>query len=92
MNGWIGKVVGAALALAIMGIAGGITVFGQQQGIKKDVAANHEAATMCCDKAHKNETDIAVIGTKLGAFTDQYEKDQKRAADERKAILDAVKK
>jgi phosphopantetheinyl transferase (holo-ACP synthase) len=91
MNGWIPKVAVVATGLATAGVIGAIVAWGEQQGMKREVAANGEAAKECCTKAHENETNIAVIGTKLDGFKEQYEKDQVEAAKQRQAILDAVK-
>lgn len=89
LNGMLPKI---AAGLATAGIIGLVVLYGTQMGLARDVGTNGKKATECCTKAHENEKDIAIIGAKFDAFQTQYEKDQREAARQRKAILDAVNK
>ena len=92
MNGWIRAVAGGLATLVTLAIVGALGVWAQQGEIKKDVTANGKKAGVCCEKAEKNQNDITIVATEWRIFQIQYERDQRQAADDRKAILDAVKR
>ena len=87
MNSWLPKL---ATGLAIAGIAAALVAWGQQKEMGKDVESNKSATETALEKAEKNQNDITVIATEWRIFQIQYAVDQSRAADERKAILEAV--
>lgn len=58
LNGHIGKVLAAALSLAVLGIASSITVYGNQREIQQTTETNGSTAAEALARAHANEIKI----------------------------------
>ncbi|GAG51740.1 unnamed protein product [marine sediment metagenome] len=72
LNGWQGKLLGAALGLAVLGIVGGVAVYANQGRIEERVANVEEDADACCTEA--GEATKALI--RLETRFDGLEKNQ----------------
>ena len=87
LNGWMPRL---AIGLAIAGIVAGISAWGQQQGMARDVDANGKAAKLCCDKAYANENELTGVVTELRLLNETIKRDRNENRAAHKAIMDKL--
>ena len=77
LDGWQGKLLGAVLALAVLGIGSGIAVYANQGRLDERISDVEEDADACCTEA--GEATKAII--RLEGRFDGVEANQRRILD-----------
>lgn len=90
MDGWIGRVVAAALALAVSGVLGGIVVYGQQQGIQERVNTNEKNTKTANDLATVNALAVSRITQWIEIDRDRTEREHRENVTQHEKILDRL--
>jgi hypothetical protein len=78
------------VGLAIVGIAGAMAAWGQQQGMAENVEANEKGVKLCCEKAYSNENNLTAVVTEMRISNELAKRDRDENREAHQQIMDKL--